>query len=261
MKKTYTAEKRLAGKVALVLGGTGDIGGSIATAFCREGATVIPTGRNKKRLTTILRSLQKEGNTWNLPIAVDITQPRQITTLCRAILKRYKRIDCFVCASGIYLNKPAEKVTKREWDSILETNLTGMFMACKIIGEIMLKQGQGTIITIGSLGSFVAMTKTIAYSVSKAGVVALTKALSAEWAARGVRVNALIPGVFPTNLNKKALQKKGRRKNILRGIPMKRLGSLEDIGGSAVFLASDESQYISGISLPVDGGFLSFSGY
>ena len=248
-------------KVVLIFGGNGDIGGAIAQGFCREGAVVIPTGRDKKRITATLTKLSRFGNTWKEPHAVDITHPQQVKSLCAKVLKRYKRIDCMVCASGIYLNKPAEKIPIDEWDSIMRTNLTGVFSACQIVGTIMLKQGKGSIINIGSIGSFVAMTNTVAYSVSKAGVVALTKSLSAEWAHRCVRINALIPGVFPTRLNKKALRKKWRVENIIKGIPMKRLGSLDELIGAAVFLASDQATYVTGISLPVDGGFLSFSGY
>jgi len=256
-KKSY----RLQGKVILIFGGTGDIGGAIAQGFCKEGATVIPTGRNKKRLKQILYKLSALGNVWEEPICVDITQHEQVKNICNKVLKHYNRIDGMVCASGIYLNKPAEKVTKKEWDKIIDINLSGMFTTCQTVGKIMLKQGKGNIITIGSLGSFVAMSNTIAYSVSKAGVVALTKSLSAEWAHRGVRVNSIIPGVFPTRLNRKALRMKIRLKNILRGIPLRRLGSLDELVGAAIFLASDEAQYVTGISLPVDGGFLSFSGY
>ena len=245
----------------MIVGATGDIGDAIAHGFVHEGATVIPTGRNRKRLKAVIASLARLGNSWNEPIAVDITKHGSIKRLCRIVVQRYKKIDCMVCAAGIYLNKPAERVTRSEWDAIIGTNLTGMFSACQTVGTIMLRRGSGNIITIGSLGSFVAMSNTIAYSVSKAGVIALTKAFSAEWAHRGVRINCLVPGVFPTRLNKKALRMRGRLKNILRGIPLKRLGSLDELVGAAVFLASDEARYVTGISLPVDGGFLSFSGY
>jgi len=259
MKKS--GAQKLKGSVALVFGATGDIGGAIARGLCRAGATVIPTGRNKQRLNRVVRELNGQGNTWFRSVTADITKKKQIKVLCRAVHKKYKRIDIMVCASGIYLNKPAERVATHKWNSILDTNLTGTFQACQIVGTYMIRQGKGSIITIGSLGSFVALSNTIAYSVSKAGVVALTRGLATEWARYGVRVNALIPGVFPTRLNHKALQKKGRKKNILRGIPLKRLGKVDELAGAAVFLASDESSYITGTSFPVDGGFLSFSGY
>jgi len=253
--------KRLDEKIAIVLGGNGDIGGAIARGLCEAGATVIPAGRNKIRLQAIVKDLAAMGNAWRSVDCTDITKENQLNALCKKVLKKHKRIDIVVNASGIYLNKPAKNVTKREWDIIVDTNLTGMFLASRIFGTAMLKQKKGSIINIGSLGSYVALSNTVAYSVSKAGVVALTKALSAEWSSGGVRVNTIVPGVFPTRLNKKALQIKGRKENIIKGIPMKRLGMLKELVGAAVYLASDESSYVTGTSLPVDGGFLSFSGY
>ena len=254
-------KKRLEGKVAIVIGGNGDIGGAIACGLCNEGAIVVPTGRKKTSVKAIVNILAHNGNIWTEPLCTDITREEQLNRLCKKVLKRYGRIDILVNASGVYLNKPAVKVTKKEWNAIIDTNLSGVFSACRIIGAIMLTQKRGSIINIGSIGSFVALSNTAAYSVSKAGLVSLSKSLSAEWASRGVRVNTIIPGVFPTRLNKKALQLKGRKENIIRGIPMKRMGKLHELVGASIFLASDESQYVTGISLPVDGGFLSFSGY
>ena len=192
---------------------------------------------------------------------IDICNEKQVKHIVARIIKKTKRIDSMVCASGVYLNKPAENMTAKDWDSVVGTNLTANFTVCREVGKVMLEQKKGSIITIGSLGSFVALSGTLAYSVSKAGVVSMTQCLASEWTEKGVRVNSIIPGVFPTKLNKKALTKPGRLDNILKGIPAKRLGNLEELSGAAVFLASDESSYISGISMPVDGGFLGFSGY
>lgn len=254
-------DQRLTKKVALVLGGNGDIGGAIAKGLCAAGARVIATGRNQSRIKKINAELQRIGNDWDSVIPVDITSRVQIKKITAAIKKKYHALDILVCASGAYLNKPAEKVTDSEWRHIMHTNLDGTFMASQIVGREMLQAGKGSIITIGSLGSFVALSNTVAYSVSKAGIVALTRSLACEWAQRGVRVNAIIPGVFPTRLNEKALAMPGRVENILKGIPARKLGSLDQLVGAAVYLASDESQYVTGTSLSVDGGFLAFSGY
>jgi NAD(P)-dependent dehydrogenase (short-subunit alcohol dehydrogenase family) len=253
--------QRLGGKIALVLGGNGDIGGAIAKGLCEAGARVVATGRNKARIKKINTELKKLGNDWDSVIPVDITSRIQIKKITAAIKKKYHAIDILVCASGAYLNKSAEKVTDREWQHIMRTNLDGTFMAAQVVGREMLAAGSGSIITIGSLGSFVALSNTVAYSVSKAGVVALTRSLACEWAERGVRVNAIIPGVFPTRLNEKALAMPGRVENILKGIPSRKLGSLDQLIGAAVYLASNESHYVTGTSLSVDGGFLAFSGY
>ena len=252
---------RLKGKTAVVFGGNGDIGGEIARAFVSEGATVIPTGRNITRLKKIIAHLKRAGNRWQEPIPVDVRSRSDIRALFRKIIRVYQNIDSVVCASGIYLNKPAVTMKEKEWDKVIDVNLKGTLLVCQEAAHYMLKQQAGSIITVGSLGSFVALSNTTAYSVSKAGVVSLTQCLASEWADKNVRVNCLVPGVFPTRLNKKALAMKGRVKNILRGIPARRLGSLTELTGGAVFLASDESSYVNGISLPIDGGFLGFSGY
>lgn len=252
---------RLKDTIVIVFGGNGDIGGAIAQGLCAEGATVIATGRNKERIRKINTSLKKMGNNWNECIPVDVTSRKEVESFVSKVVSRYKKIDCMICASGVYLNKPAEDVTDKEWNTVLDTNVNGFFITAQIVGRQMLTQNSGSIISIGSLGSFVALSNTIAYSVSKAAVVSMTRCLSSEWASRGVRVNSIVPGVFPTRLNKKALAMKGRKENILKGIPIKRLGDLSELVGIAVFLASQESSYVTGAAIPVDGGFLSFSGY
>ncbi len=260
-KKNTIIDKRLSGKVAIVFGGNGDIGGAIAKGFCRAGATVVPTGRNKKRLSKITKELASLGNSYSKEISVDVNDSAAVKNFISCVKKDLKQIDIMVYASGIYIKQPAEKLTSKDWNNVIQTNLSSAFFTSQEVGKIMLKQGFGNIITIGSLGSFVALTNTVAYSVSKAGICSLTKCLASEWASRNVRVNCIIPGVFPTRLNEKALSDKKRVKNILRGIPNGKLGKLEELVGSATFLASDEASYVNGVSLPVDGGFLSFSGY
>jgi len=253
--------KELKNHVSLIVGGNGDIGGAIAKGLCSLGADVIPLGRNKSRNKSTIASLKKLGNSWSENISIDVNQPSTIKQVLRSIIKKYKKIDSCVCAAGIYMNKSAETLTLSEWNNIINTNLTGSFNVCRIVGEKMLLQGSGSIVNISSLSAVQALTGTIAYSVSKAGVISLTQGLSAEWASRGVRVNAIIPGVFPTKLNKKALQLPGRKENILKGIPIRRLGDVKELIGATRFLVSKDSTYVTGIALPVDGGFLSFSGY
>lgn len=253
--------KLLENKVIIVFGGNGDIGGAIAHGALSQGAIVIPTGRGKARTKKIVSELHKKGNPYNSSWTCDIRKRSEIKVLLRNVLKEFQRVDGMVCASGVYLNCPAQKMTESQWKTILDTNLTGTLNVSQIIGDEMLKQKKGSIVTIGSLASFVALTGTSAYAVSKAGVVALTKSLATEWAPQNVRVNCVVPGVFPTRLNKKALSMKGRVENILKGIPMKRLGKIEELSGAVNYLLSDKSKYVTGISLPVDGGFLSFSGY
>ncbi len=252
---------RLEGAVAVIFGGTSGIGQSIASGFLDEGAVVIPTSRSQEKVSETLENFTLRGNKWSSCMTVDVKDEQQIQSLCDAVIDQFGRIDIMVCTAGAYLKKPAEDVSKDEWDNVIQTNLTGTFSTNRIVGNIMLKQGKGSIINIGSLGSTVALSGTVAYCASKAGVVMVTRCLSSEWCKRGVRVNAIIPGVFPTNLNQKALSDPVRVENILRRTPMGRLGDLSELVGAAVFLASDESAFVSGIELPVDGGFLAHSGF
>lgn len=252
---------RLENKVILVFGATGDIGKAISRGFIGEGATVIPTSRNQENVTAVVEEFNSLGNNWNRIITCDIADEHQIDDICGKIVDEFGRIDCMVCASGAYLKKPAEDVSLDEWNHIISVNLTGVFLANKVVGKVMLSQSSGSIINIGSLGSFVSLSHTVAYCVSKSGVVMLTRCLSSEWCQRGVRVNAIIPGVFPTNLNRKALSDPVRLNNIIARTPMKRLGDVNELAGAAIYLVSDESKFVTGITMPVDGGFLAHSGF
>jgi len=252
---------RLQDKIVLVFGGTSGIGKSISQGFVEEGALVAPTSRSRGKVEKTVSDLKGKGNNWTDIITTDVTKKNDIENICSTVLKKYKKIDVMVCCAGTYLKKPAEEISVEEWHDVLDTNLNGTFITNSIVGRIMLDQGKGSIINIGSLGSIAALSNTLPYCVSKAGVSMLSQCLSTEWCHRGVRVNTIIPGVFPTDLNKKALSDPIRVKNILNRTPMKRLGNLEELVGAAVFLASDESNFVSGISLPVDGGFLASSGF
>lgn len=252
---------RLQDKVILVFGGTSGIGKAISQGFVEEGALVVPTSRSREKIEQTVSDLKGKGNNWTDVITTDVTRKNDIEHICNAILKKYKKIDVMVCCAGTYLKKPAEEISEEEWRDVLDTNLNGTFLTNSVVGKIMLNQAKGSIINIGSLGSVVALSNTLPYCVSKAGVLMLSQSLSTEWCHRGVRVNTIIPGVFPTDLNKKALSDPIRVKNILNRTPMKRLGNLEELVGASVFLASDESNFVSGIALPVDGGFLASSGF
>ncbi|MCB1194552.1 SDR family oxidoreductase [bacterium] len=252
---------RLSEKVILVIGGTSGIGKALSIGFVKEGATVITTSRSMEKVSATINELKAMGNCWDEPLTTDITSAEQVERTCTHIIGEKKRIDVLACVAGIYIKKPAEDISLEEWHTVINTNLTGTFIANQIVGRAMLSREKGSIINIGSLGSAVALSQTMPYCVSKSGVAMLTQCLSSEWCSRGVRVNALLPGVFPTELNKKALSDPKRVENIIRHTPMRRLGAVEELCGAATFLASDESSFVSGTAIPVDGGFLAFSGF
>ncbi len=251
----------LAGKTALIFGGTSGLGRAIALGFVQEKATVIPVSRDRKKVGATVKELARAGNSWSSVLTCDVQDKAQITQTCGKILKQLKRIDIMVCAAGIHLKKPSETISEQEWRHVLDVNLSGTFFANQIAGKIMLKQKEGKIINIASLGSYVALSEALPYCVSKSGVLMLTQCLGTEWANKGVRVNAIVPGVFPTPLNKKALSDKTRLHNILKRTPMQRLGNLEEIVGISLFLASEASGFVTGSAFTVDGGFLASSGF
>lgn len=253
--------RSLQNKTAVIVGGTSGIGAAIAEAFVRAGARVIPVSRKAAKIRRTLLRLRALGNDWNNVCPCDVTDEKAVAAVVRRIVRAVKRIDIAVCTAGTHGKKDFLAMTTREWKRILDVNLTGTYFVNKHIGAHMVKQGRGSLINVSSLGARVALSKAAAYSVSKAGVAMLTKALAVEWAPHQVRVNALLPGVFPTELNKKALRDTTRRRNIIARTPMKRFGALSEITRAAVYLASDESAFVTGTELIVDGGFLASAGF
>ena len=165
-------------------------------------------------------------------------------------------VQILVNCAGRIKRMPTLDFSGAEWDEILETNLNGTLRACRVFGRHMIEQHYGRIINIASLGSFVALYEVAAYNASKAGVASLTKSLAVEWATSGVCVNAITPGVFRTDLNAALLDGTERGREFLLRTPMKRFGKLDELGGAAVFLASDAASFVTGHVLAVDGGFL-----
>ena len=181
---------------------------------------------------------------------------QSLEALHAGVLEAFGSVEILVNAAGITSRVPTIDCTEETWQRIFDTNLLGTLRACQIFGKTMLEQGRGSIINIASLSSFVAFHEVAAYGASKAGVAALTKSLAVEFAAKNVRVNAIAPGIFPTDLNRELLFTTARgREEILR-TPMARFGRLEEVAGAAVYLASDAASFVTGEILTVDGGYL-----
>jgi len=248
----------LRGKVVLITGGTSGIGLGLSLGFADLGCHVVPTSEpgTEARIRGTVRELEKRG-VQSLEIATDVTDARQVAALTRRVVERFGRLDVLVNCAGITSRKPSVAVTEEEWNKVLAVNLTGTFLMCQKAGEIMLKQGSGSIINIASMTSFVAYPEVAAYCASKGGVRMLTKALAIEWAKHGVRVNDIAPGDIMTELTRSVVEKDPERlRRIQSRIPMERLGEVDELVGAAIYFASDASRYVTGQTLVVDGGHL-----
>jgi len=245
----------LTSKNAVVIGGTSGIGLTLALGLAEAGANVAATGRRADLVKAASEKIRALGRK-SLDIATDVTDRANLEKLLAAAEAEFGHVDILVNSAGITRRTPTLKVSDSEWDSILETNLSGTLRACQIFGRPMVERKQGRIINIASVASSRGFFEVAAYAASKAGVASLTKTLAVEWAKHGVCVNAIAPGVFRTDLNKALLDGTARGEEFLVRTPMRRFGKVEELVGAAVFLASDAASFVTGHILVVDGGFL-----
>lgn len=247
-------EFSLTGKTAVVVGGTLGIGHALALGLAAAGADVVATSRAQSGVDSVAAEVEALGRR-TLRIASDVTDRATLVQLRDAVLAGFGKVDILVNSAGTTRRIPTLECTEEIWDSIMDVNLTGTLRACQIFGSAMLERGQGCILNIASMATFVAFQEVAAYGASKAAVGSLTQSLAVEWAQRGVRVNAIAPGIFPTALNREMLESARGHELVLR-TPMGRFGQVEEIVGAAVYLCSDAASFTTGQILVVDGGQL-----
>ena len=245
----------LRGKVAVVVGGTSGIGRAIALGLAQAGADVIPTSRRAEQVAAVAREIEDFGRR-SLRVTSDVSDRASLERVLSETVGAFGTVDILVNSAGRTQRAPTLEFAEDDWNSILDTNLTGTLRGCQVFGRHMLERESGSIINIASLSTFVALHEVAAYSASKAAVGSLTKSLAVEWSSRGVRVNAIAPGVFRTALNEKLLDETERGREFLLRTPMRRFGKVEELAGAAIFLASDAASFVTGEILAVDGGFL-----
>ena len=243
----------LKGKVAVVIGGTGELCGAMAEGFAAAGAAVAIVGRDEAKAKARLDKIAKVGGTADF-FSCDTTSKAGLKKLLADVLAKFGGVDILVNGAGVNSPTPFFDIAEEEFDKIITVNLKGLVLACQIFGKHMVEQKSGSIINLGSVSGLNPLSRVFTYSTSKAAVHNLSKNLAREWATAGVRVNILVPGFFPAEQNRKILNPE-RVASIMAKTPMARFGEAHELVGAALLLASDAGSFITGSELVVDGGF------
>ncbi len=251
--------KRLLGKVALITGASRGIGKVIALSFAKEGAEVVVMDvLDASETVSEIEKLGKEA----IGVKGDVTKRVDVEEVVQQAVEKFGRIDVLVNNAGVVTVRPAEEMTEDEWDRDMDVNLKGLFLCSQVVGKGMIKQRKGNIINIASMVAEAVLPGHIAYCASKAGVIALTKVLAIEWAKYNIRVNAIAPGFIKTelvaDLVEKGLRSKDEMEMIEKRTPLRRWGAPQDVSNVALFLASEDSAFMTGQTVFVEGGWLSY---
>ena len=249
---------KLDGKVAIITGGTDGIGKAIAHVFTKEGAKVVIAGRNEEKGDRALRELKKAGEVTY--VKADVSDSQQVRRMIEDTVQRYGRIDILVNNAAICPPGDILTTTETTWNEVIDVNLKGVFLCSKFAIPHMLKNGGGAIVNIGSINSLMAMENEAAYDASKGGVLMLTKAMALDFARSNIRVNCICPGAIETPMLTASLDSakdpKAARASLIQKHPLRRTGTPEEIAQAALFLATKDSSFITGATIPVDGGIL-----
>lgn len=245
----------LTGQTAVVIGGTGTLGRALALGLARAGAFTIVAGRDAERGQAAVQEIQQAGGRGAF-LSVDVMQRASIEQLLEGALGLAPRVDMLINGAGVNSASAYLDVTDEDWDRVMTSNVKAVHWGCQVFGRHMIEGGQGgAIVNIASVTAHRPLSKVFAYSASKAAVVSLTQNVAREFAPHGVRVNALCPGFFPAEQNRKILDKE-RTENVMRQTPLARFGEPDELVGAALLLLSRRAgSFITGTSLYVDGGF------
>jgi glucose 1-dehydrogenase len=261
--------KKLEGQIAIITGASSGIGAGVAKAMAAEGATVVINySSSPEKAEKILSEIKEKGGD-GIAIKADVSNETEVISMFQQTIKRYGTLDILVNNAGLQKDAKLHEMSLEEWNHVLAINLTGQFLCSREAIKEFLKRGivegrsksAGKIICMSSVHEVIPWAGHANYSASKGGVMMLMKSMAQEYAPMKIRVNSIGPGAIRTPINHAAWQTPEAYNQLLKLIPAKRIGEAEDIGGAAVWLASDDSEYVNGITLFVDGGMLLYPGF
>ncbi len=246
---------KLKNKIAIVTGSRRGIGRSITLELAKEGAKVVVSDIDLKECQNVCDEIKKTGSD-AIAVKCDVSKKRDVDAMVKKTIQKFKRIDILVNNAGVFLMKPFVQMTEKNWDFVLDINLKGVFLCANAVAKQMVKQKGGKIISIASIAGEVGFMNSSAYCASKAGIINLTKELAMELSPHNINVNVVAPGVIATKMTEDMLKDKKTKEVLLANTPLGRMGNPEEIGKAVIFLASNDSNFITGHTLVVDGGWL-----
>ena len=248
----------LNGKTAVITGGNGGIGFGMAVGLAEAGANIVIAARNQTKTSESINRLKGMGTECE-GIQVEVTEESSVQQMVSKTIDRFGSLDILINNAGIGIRKLPHEYTIKEWNKVVDINLTGAFICSKEVYPHMKENGGGKIINIGSMTSIFGLDWAVAYASSKGGIVQMTKTLAVSWAKDNIQANSILPGWIHTDLTQGLKDNfRDRYDHILTRIPHERWGEPNDLAGTAVFLSSKASDYVTGVSIPVDGGYTSF---